>query len=303
MCNVDPGGLESEASPAPRQISGPQLSEAEVAGVEDDVIRGGNGADHKVDANGNIWNYVKWDAPQWKESWASVPGTKNHYVWTGKYETVEVGAWVQHTTEVISITGSAPKKEGAPWYWTGAKLLLDIWSPTGKLEWVKWGLQFSMSVYETGSLWQSGKDFTIQGVRRKAANALLSTGRQLLGLDYDFARPTNPKALPPGESPYQMSLFPLEPYDRPKHYGTPKFSQTPPGMEFEHDPAVSQHWLGGEGPGDLPGFRQTPQERKQWAKNPPNGRYESEGYQRKQGGTQSGAMKKFNRQWGLPKKK
>jgi len=100
-----------------------------------------------------------------------------------------------------------------------------------------------------------------------------------------------------------MALFPLEPYDRPKHYGTPKFSQTLPGMEFEHDPAVSQHWLTGEGLGDLPGFRQTASERKQWAKNPPNGRYESKGYQRKQGGTQSGAMKKFNRQWGLPKKK
>ncbi|MFV8141855.1 SpvB/TcaC N-terminal domain-containing protein [Mycolicibacterium senegalense] len=120
--------------------------------------------------------------------------------------------------------------------------------------------------------------------------------------DPNFVGPTNYRPLPPGVEPYQLPLFPLEAYDRPRHYGTPKFPGTPPGMEFEHDPPVSVHWLSGEGPGELPGFRQTSQERKAFAKNPPGGRYETKAYQRRQGGTLAGVMRSFNRLFGLKKK-
>jgi RHS repeat-associated protein len=130
------------------------------------------------------------------------------------------------------------------------------------------------------------------------------TDRRLASNDPNFVGPTNPTPLPPGAQPYQLPLFPTEPYDRPKHYGTPKFPGAPEGQEWDHVIPVSEHWLKGEGPGSLPGFRQLPEERKGWAKDPSSGRWMPEQFQRKQGGL-AGFMKRFNRMWqgGKPYKK
>jgi hypothetical protein len=52
--------------------------------------------------------------------------------------------------------------------------------------------------------------------------------------------------LPDGVDPYQLGLWPTEPYDRVAQYGyTPTAAQrasVPPGMEFDHDPPLVQHY-------------------------------------------------------------
>lgn len=58
-------------------------------------------------------------------------------------------------------------------------------------------------------------------------------------------------ALPPGEAPYQLKLFPDEAYSSTGHYGsTPTAAQrasVPPGMEFDHNPTLVQHYYEGNG--------------------------------------------------------
>lgn len=131
-----------------------------------------NSAWHYTDENWNRWVYVPWEEWQWTQRWARLEGSDS-YVLIGEWTKVPTGTWFPLTTEVIQVSGSAPKEEKSPWYkraaWGVVKLGLELWSPTGKAKWVKWGLQIGMEWYESdGSLFDAFTSFTIQGVKNKA---------------------------------------------------------------------------------------------------------------------------------------
>lgn len=109
--------------------------------------------------------------------------------------------------------------------------------------------------------------------------------------------------LPAGHEPYQLELFPREPYDRVKHYGnTPTAAQkraVPKGMEFDHDPMLVQHYYEGPGGGGLPGFNLTPAERKAYAASLSSGKPSAPKPQRRQGGDASVYSKQMKRLFAL----
>jgi hypothetical protein len=157
--------------------------------------------------------YVPWEQYEWKAGWAQIEGT-NKWVVVGEWQKVPTGTWITLTTEEINVTGTAPKEEKSPWYkralWGAAKLAVELWSPTGKAKWLKFGAQVAMEWYEGGSLWDAFTGVTIQGVKKKgidtAAKALggiladylegkrrIPTGTNLaLGLTYELTGPGSP---------------------------------------------------------------------------------------------------------------
>jgi len=81
--------------------------------------------------------------------------------------------------------------------------------------------------------------------------------------------------LPPGEAPYNLTLWAREPYNRTGHYGyTPTTAQSNSvaPASFDHSPPLVQHYYEGPGGGRLPGFNLTQRERLAWASNPQSGR-------------------------------
>ncbi|MBI0329105.1 RHS repeat-associated core domain-containing protein [Burkholderia plantarii] len=71
-----------------------------------------------------------------------------------------------------------------------------------------------------------------------------------------------------GSEPYQLQLFPSQPYSRGMYGSTPTAAQqasVPQGMEFDHDPPLVQHYYEGDKQGGLAGYNMTPAERKAYA--------------------------------------
>jgi RHS repeat-associated protein len=116
---------------------------------------------------------------------------------------------------------------------------------------------------------------------------------------------TVPKAgpLPAGEDPYQLQLFPDEPYDRVAQYGnTPTAAQrasVPSGMEFDHNPTLVEHYYEGPGDGSLPGFNLTQTERLQYGASLDSGSAATPAAQRAQGGVAAQYSRQQKIQWGL----
>ena len=108
-------------------------------------------------------------------------------------------------------------------------------------------------------------------------------------------------ALPPGEAPYQLKLFPDEVYSRTGHYGnTPTAAQrasVPPGMEFDHNPTLIQHYY--EGNGGLQGFNLTETERLQHARSLSSGSAATPAQQRAQGASAAAYSKRMKKANGL----
>jgi RHS repeat-associated protein len=119
----------------------------------------------------------------------------------------------------------------------------------------------------------------------------------------DVIPPPRAGPLPPGEQPYQLTLFPDQPYNRTAHYGrTPTTAQqasVPPGMEFDHNPPLVQHYYEGAGNGSLPGFNLTQTERVQYGASLGSGGAATPGAQRAQGGTAAQYSREQKRQWGF----
>ncbi|HEY5814293.1 MAG TPA: RHS repeat-associated core domain-containing protein, partial [Terrimicrobiaceae bacterium] len=152
-----------------------------------------------ADDEGNIWNYIVtygWQkktelVSEWEEEggyeldlwsfWLVKKGepTKKSGLKAVSTEewTVLDERWIQATTEVIRVEGSAPKEEEegvVSKIWNGTKsaagLAFDLWSPTGKAKYVKWGIQLFQSYRESGSAVQAVKDVTVKGVKDKLFN-------------------------------------------------------------------------------------------------------------------------------------
>jgi RHS repeat-associated protein len=109
--------------------------------------------------------------------------------------------------------------------------------------------------------------------------------------------------LPSGEEPYQLLLFPDQPYDRVAQYGnTPTAAQrasVPAGMEFDHTPPLVQHYYEGPGDGTLPGFNLTQTERVQYGANLQSGSAATPAAQRAQGGASAQYSRQQKSQWGF----
>jgi hypothetical protein len=109
--------------------------------------------------------------------------------------------------------------------------------------------------------------------------------------------------LPPGVEPYQLQLFPTEAYNRVGHYGrTPTPEQrasVPPGMEFDHDPTLVQHYYEGPGDGSLPGYNLTQQERVEFGASLEHGGPATPAQQRAQGAAMARYSRKMKEMWGL----
>jgi len=109
--------------------------------------------------------------------------------------------------------------------------------------------------------------------------------------------------LPAGEQPYQLRLFPDQPYNRPQHYGrTPTAAQqasVPSGMEFDHNPTLVQHYYEGPGDGSLPGFNLTQTERVEHGASLGSGAAATPGAQRSQGATATQYSKQQKKKWGF----
>jgi len=112
--------------------------------------------------------------------------------------------------------------------------------------------------------------------------------------------PLNP--LPNGVDPYQLRLWPEEPYDRVAQYGrTPTPEQqasVPTGMEFDHDPPLVQHWYEGPGDGSLQGFNLTQEEREAFGASLEHGGPATPEFQRAQGGL-AGYSRRMKRMCGF----
>lgn len=108
--------------------------------------------------------------------------------------------------------------------------------------------------------------------------------------------------LPAGEAPYQLKLFPDEPYDRVAQYGrTPTAAQrasVPQGMEFDHNPTLVQHYYEGAD-GGLPGFNLTQTERLQYSQSLSSGSAATPAAQRAQGAAAAAYSKAMKKPWGL----
>jgi len=137
-----------------------------------------------------------------------------------------------------------------------------------------------------------------------------STGENYDGWQYDasdspLAAKTTPvarmPALPADEAPYQLKLFPDEAYSRTSHYGnTPTAAQrasVPPGMEFDHNPTLVQHYY--EGNGGLQGFNLTQTERLQQARSLSSGSAATPAQQRVQGAAAAAYSKRMKKANGL----
>jgi RHS repeat-associated protein len=109
--------------------------------------------------------------------------------------------------------------------------------------------------------------------------------------------------LPDGVEPYQLRLFADEPYDRVGHYGnTPTAAQrasVPPGMEFDHNPMLVEHYFDGPGEGRLPGFNLTDAERKAFAVDLDSGCAATPTQQRAQGARAAAYSKRMKKIHGL----
>lgn len=117
----------------------------------------------------------------------------------------------------------------------------------------------------------------------------------------DVPTPSRAGPLPPGEQPYQLTLFADEPYSRTKHYGnTPNTAQRNAAApdSFDHNPPLVQHYYEGDGLGGLPGYNLTQTERKSWAHSLESGSPASQAAQDAQGGTLSGYSKRMKKQHG-----
>jgi RHS repeat-associated protein len=151
-----------------------------------------------TDEEGNIWNYVVtygWQkktelVSEWEEEggykldlwsfWLVKKAEPTKRYGLKAVSTVEWTVlderWIRATTEVIRVEGSVPKEEEglASKIWNGAKsaagLAFDLWSPTGKAKYVKWGIQLYQSYRESGSALQAVQDVTIKGVKDKLFN-------------------------------------------------------------------------------------------------------------------------------------
>jgi RHS repeat-associated protein len=185
---TDPNGLQPDpwnvtptqtaeppinAGEAPAQWSNPHPEEFQAPGATTTAPW------QYVDENWNYWAYVTWEQPQWTQHWVQLQDQPGKYAWIGEYKNVQVGQWFPLKDEVIHITGSAPKDEPLPWYhpWNLVKLGVELWSPTGKAKWVKWGLQFGISYIENGNFWDAAQEFTINGVKKKG----ISVAAKVLG--------------------------------------------------------------------------------------------------------------------------
>jgi RHS repeat-associated protein len=115
--------------------------------------------------------------------------------------------------------------------------------------------------------------------------------------------PARMPALPPGEAPYQLKLFPDEVYSRTGHYGnTPTAAQrasVPPGMEFDHNPTLVKHYYEGDAAGGLPGFNLTQTERLQHARSLSSGSAATPAQQRAQGAAAAAYSKQQKKANGL----
>ena len=87
------------------------------------------------------------------------------------------------------------------------------------------------------------------------------------------------------------------------HYGnTPNAAQrasVPPGMEYDHDPMLVEHYYEGPGDGSLPGFNLTQAEREAYAASMEHGGPATPAAQRAQGGRASQYSKRMKRNCGF----
>ncbi len=132
----------------------------------------------------------------------------------------------------------------------------------------------------------------------RSGTSYLSAARTTAGAADDVARMP---ALPLGEAPYQLKLFPDEAYSRTGHYGnTPTAAQrasVPAGMEFDHNPTLVQHYY--EGNGGLQGFNLTQTERLQHARSLISGSAATPAQQRAQGAAAAAYSKRMKKANGL----
>ena len=141
----------------------------------------------------------------------------------------------------------------------------------------------------------------------KAGTSLVTTSARLTGAATKAEVAANTgavarmPALPAGEAPYQLKLFPDEAYSRTGHYGnTPTAAQrasVPPGMEFDHNPTLVQHYY--EGNGGMQGFNLTQTERLQHARSLSSGSAATPAQQRAQGGAAAAYSKQMKKENGL----
>jgi RHS repeat-associated protein len=153
-----------------------------------------------TDEQGDIWNYVVtygWKQKielesEWEEDggykldmWSfwlikkAEPIKKQGLRAVSRSEwTVVDERWIKSTTEVISVEGTAPEEHhgllSRAWSAgkTAAGIAFDLWSPTGKLKYVKYGIQFYRSYRENGSFWGAAKDLTVNAVVDKVTDAV-----------------------------------------------------------------------------------------------------------------------------------
>jgi hypothetical protein len=137
---------------------------------------------------------------------------------------------------------------------------------------------------------KNGRGDSIDGGDGPAGNTVGAESGQgaSKGIEGQSPGATPKSSLPAGEAPYQLNLFPNEAYNRQEHYGhTPTAAQkgsVPEGMEFDHNPPLVEHFYEGNGPGSLPGYNQTPSERRDHARSVESGGPATPNQQRKQGG-------------------
>ena len=181
---TDPGGLQPQTS----ESSATEGEQSSIPSNPHPDISFEQGNWYYTDENSNRWIYLTGEQWQWKERWAPIAGAENTYALIGEWQKVEVGNWVGLSTEVIHVTGSAPRQKEEHWYspWNLLKLGVELWSPTGKAKYAKWAIQVGMSWYENGSVLDAAKDVTINGVKDKAVNTALNTVTKVGGIVADY---------------------------------------------------------------------------------------------------------------------
>ena len=189
---VDPNGLQ----PGPAEVRDPESPKPAVKETEQPAessnphpdITWEQGNWYYTDENWNRSIYLPREEWQWKTGWVPIAGAQNTYALIGQWQKVQTGTWFPLTTEVIHVTGSPPKEKEDDWYsgWNLAKLGLELWSPAGKAKYLKWGIQFGMSWYESGSAWDAATDVTIKGVKDRAINTALKTLDKAGGILADY---------------------------------------------------------------------------------------------------------------------
>lgn len=154
-----------------------------------------------TDESGQVWNYVqiyedkpvtelvsKWETEETRfDAWSFWLFKKERVEHEGLKAvtrikpTVTFEGWLPSTTEVISITGSAPKEEKG-WFSTvlgWGKTALDWGLGPKKIVMGYRALQFIGDAWDNG-IYQAGKNYTINKVEDVAVDTALKVGKKLL---------------------------------------------------------------------------------------------------------------------------